>query len=419
MADSRWDVALTGIGLVTPLGLDSSESVSKALRGESAAALLPESEGGIAAAMVPPFDLTPHLRTPKNLKLIGHSVRLAVLAMREAVAQSGFGGGFNESERVGVYVGSGQTGLEYDEFFKALAVAWENGKEQDFKYLGGMPARLLDRYFSLRTLANAGIAVISTEFGARGPSNNFVQGEIALALALQSACYDLMEGRADAVLVAAYDALVFPSQFMAFRTMGLLSGDGRGVAYRPFDRDREGIVLGEGAACFVLERGADAKARKAAILAKIHGIGLTSQTSDESSLGAGVEEISRAAGEAAPDARVDFVFARGFGTQHEDALEASALDRFVPAGAYVSAVKGQTGYLGAAGAGVELGLGLLSARMGYVPPVGGLVQPDAGVTLPFVRSNAAEIERPNPHGLFLACSFGGQVAAIAAQAIRN
>ena len=414
MAHSRWRIAVTGIGLVTPLGLTASETVERVLRGESAAAIDSASEG-VALAQVPPFDVAQYLRNPKNLKLMSRSVRMALLAVREAALASGLSESGVASERLGVYVGSGQTGIEYDEFFKALTLAWEDGRELDYKYLGGMPTRVLDRYFSLRTLANAGVSAISTEFAARGPSNNYVQGETAPASAIYSACQDLLEDRCDAAIICGYDSLLIPTNVTAFRKIGLLNDGGFGASYTPFSTGRAGMVLGEGAGALILERRESADARGIPVIGEIEGVGLASQISDRRGFTADEDDLRYAASQASDPIGPDFVMARGLGTDEDDLAEAAALSEFLPADTRVTGVKGNTGYLGAATAAVELGIGLLCARQGLVPPVHGLTDPDARMHLNLVRSEPAKLTGTASRGLFFSSTFGGQVAAIASR----
>jgi 3-oxoacyl-[acyl-carrier-protein] synthase II len=410
----RWRIAVTGLGLVTPLGLTTAENVASVLGGKTGIKVRSEAEGCIAVAVPPPFDITSFLRHPKNVKLLSRPVQMALKAVREALTECGLPESNVSSDRTGVYVASGQTGLEYDEFFKALTLAWEGGREQDYKYLGGMPTKFIDRYFSLRTLSNAGVGAISTEFGARGPSNNYVQGETAAAVALYNASLDLEDKRCDAAIVCAYESLLVPSTFIAFRKMGLLSGGGLSPAYFPFAAERPGMVLGEGAAALVLERSEDAHARSAAVLAEIDGIGLASQTADEEGLTAPPDDL-RWAIESSGASEIDYVYARGLGTQADDLSEARALQQVLPPGLSITALKGQTGYLGGATAAVELSLGLLCARRGIVPAIHGLDHPDPGIPLQLLR----QPKYTNGVGLFLSSTFGGQVAAIAARAFHE
>ena len=416
MAQSPWRIAVTGIGLVTPLGLTAQETVRRVLRNETGIANGPDSEG-VALACVPAFDLTKMLRNPKNLKLMSRPVRMGLLAVREAFVQSGLESGAVASDRLGVYVGSGQTGTEYDEFFKALTLAWEGDREMDFKHLGGMPSRVLDRYFSLRTLANAGVAAISTEFGARGSNSNYVQSESAPAVALYNACQDLLEERCDAAIVCGYDSLVITSSVTAFRNVGLLSEGGWSASYTPFGMGRSGIVLGEGAGCLVLERRASSDARGVETRAEIEGVGLASQIADTPGWTAGADDLACAAQEASQGMTPDFVMARGLGMEADDLAEARALGEFLPADVPVAGIKGNTGYLGAATAAVELGVGILCARQRSVPAVFGSAESISGFPLSIVRGAPARLTAAEPRGLFFSSSMGGQVAAIAARAV--
>ncbi len=416
----RWRIAVTGIGLVTPLGLTAIENVAQVLGGQTGIRIRPDSEGATAAAVPPTFDISTILRHPKNVKLLSRPVQMALKSVREALGESGLPESRIASDRTGVYVASGQTGLEYDEFFKGLTLAWEGGREQDYKYLGGMPSKFIDRYFSLRTLSNAGVGAISTEFGARGPSNNYVQGETAAAVAIYNASLDLEEKRCDASIVCAYESLLVPSTFIAFRKMGLLSGGGLSPVYTPFATGRPGMVLGEGACAFILERLDDARERGATILAEIDGVGLASQIADEEGLTATPDDLRSAiqganAGDNGGDA--EYLFARGLGAEADDLAEGRALAEILSPGLTVSALKGQTGYLGAATAAVELAIGLLCARRGVVPAIRGLDHPDPRIPLRFVRETPTPLPDPAVAGLFLSSTFGGQVAAIAARAI--
>jgi 3-oxoacyl-[acyl-carrier-protein] synthase II len=412
MAARRWNVAVTGIGLVTPLGLNAIETVERVLRGDRAPGVDPQT--GVAAAKAPAFEIGKTLRYPKNLKLMSQPVRMALLAAQDAFAASRLADSGIAPERLGAYVGSGQTGLEYDEFFKALTLAWDRGREQDFKYLGPLPTKLIDRYFSLRTLANAGVGALSTEFNARGPSNNYVQGEVAPAVAIHSACYDLLEDRCDAAIVCGYESLLVPAMVAAFGNVGLLSGGGFDASYAPFDATRKGIVLGEGAACLILERRADADRRGVTVLGEIDHVGLVSQTADEELFTGTESDLRDVAREAGDPESLTFVVARGLGTELDDLRESQALSGLLN-GTPVSALKGQTGYLGAATAAVELGIGLLCARKGWLPCVATLDSPDPRIHLNLVRNAPVQLTGA-PEGMFFSSTFGGQIAAIRARA---
>jgi len=373
-----------------------------------------------AAARVPAFDVGTGsiLRFPKNQKYMTHSVECAVRAAREAVSLSNIQGAGVDPWRVALYTASGQTGLEYDEFFEALSVAWPEGREMDYKYLGGVPSRLIDPYFSIRTLANGGLGLISMELGARGPGANYVHSDSASAQSLISGCSDLMEDRCDAAVVGGYDSLLGSASLLAYLKSGLLSPSPPDIAYRPFDRERDGLVLGAGAGFLVLERSDDAHARGAKVLAEVSCVRCAMELHGDpwpalcpGTIGPLIEE--------AVDEGIDFAVATGAGTVEADRAEAAALGAVLGCEVPVTALKSQTGYLGAATALVELGLGLLCARQGRVPAIARHNAPDDGCPLKFVRGQSRCLAEKSPCGLFLSCSWGGQVAAIVARAVKN
>ncbi|MCU1274817.1 MAG: fabF [Bryobacterales bacterium] len=415
-------VAITGIGLVTPLGLCVPENVERSRRGDSAIGPIRsfdvKGHSCTSAAYVPAFDVIGWLRLPKNHKFMNHSVLCAMQAAREAINDSGINLEKLDPTRVAIYTGSGQTGIEYENYFPALEAAWDGNPGMDFKDLGGMPSHLIDRYIVLRTLSNSGLALLSSEFGMRGPSGNSVQSDTASAQALTFAYYDLVEGRCDVALAGGYDSLLGVSSFLSYQKAGLLSGSAPHEAYRPFDQRRDGLVLGAGAGFFILERWEHAEARGAVILGELCGIGCATETSDANTAVRNTETLHGAMQQAinAPD--IDFVVARGIGTQEADRKEASSITSLLDIDLPVTALKSQTGYLGAATAAVELGLGLSCARYGFVPPIARHAAADPECALSLVAHQPRELDRSGTRlGLFLSYSWGGQVAAIAARAM--
>jgi 3-oxoacyl-(acyl-carrier-protein) synthase len=414
---ARPEVVVTGVGVALPLGLDVDHVRERSLRGESAIGPLRHFEpGGFAcraAAEVPAFELSSRLRCPKNEKFMGRSLRCAMHAARQAVEASRLDAAAVDPYRLAVYTGSGQTGLESAEFFRALEVAQHPDEQQHLANLGGRPARVIDRYFSLRTLSNAGVGLLSVELGAQGSSDNLVQGETASALAVAAGYRDLLEQRSDAVIVGGYDSLLGLSAFLGYAAAGLLSPAAHEHAYRPFDRDRDGIVLGEGAAFLVLERGEDARRRGAPLLGEVLGVG------DGMALGgAGESEraLRRAVEQATGGAPMDFVVAHGVGTRDGDRDEAQALAALFGERLPVTAFKSQTGYLGAAGGVVELVLALQAARAGRVPPIARHATPDDDCRLSLVSGSARALPAAAPSAVCLARSWFGQCTALAVRA---
>jgi 3-oxoacyl-[acyl-carrier-protein] synthase II len=341
-------------------------------------------------------------------------VELAVKASLEAIAQSGLRSLAAGPERIGVYTGTGQTGLEYAHLARAFAAAWGDNPEQDYSGLGGRTSRLIDPYFSLRTLANAASAMVCIEAGAQGPSVNFVQSDTASAQALSAACDDLAAERCDFAIAGGSDSLLLPAVGHAYQEAGMLGMD-PDMAMRPFDPRSRGVALGEGSAFFVLERACDARSRGADILGEIRAIYSAQSPLDDDcvpqtdpALAAACDEIVRVCGEP------DFLIAAGMGMAGHDAAEMKLLAE-VSGQRPVTALKGFTGYLGAATAAVEAAIGLLCARNGFVPGVARRGDSDAaGVR--FTAEAGVSLGAGRAAGLFLASGWGGDRSFIFAAA---
>ena len=411
-------IAITGVGLTLPLGLSAATTWERSIKGLSAIGPLRRFDAAghdcQTAAEVDDFDLSPALKSPKNVKLMSRSVQCALKASKEAVAASGIDLGELDPFRVAVYTGSGQTGMEASDFFAALNVAWAGraADDLDFKYLGGRPSRLVNRYFSLRSLANAGVGFLAAELGAQGPSGNFVQGDTASAMAISAGFHDLVEGRCDIALAGGYESLLHMSTYLAYERAGLLSAAPPERAYRPFDRDRDGLVLGEGAGFMVLERLDDAERREAPIVGELTGCGSAMISEDTPDPQRARAALRAAIAEALGDDCADGVVARGIGTRAEDLREMEALADLFGDDVPVTAYKSQTGYVGAAGAAAELGLSVLALRDGRLPPIARLEAPDPDLGVNFVT------DKPYPLAgakriLCLSVSWAGQVAALA------
>lgn len=398
-----FDIAITGIGIVTPLGVGCSINLERLLAGDTAVQHeIPvdvESRDTIASARCPDFDLTGQLRFPKAMKYMSRAVRLAMRAAIEAFESSGLERGQIDPYRLAIYTASGQTGLDYTDFSRAFHFAWGPDRQLDFGLIGGMPTKLIDPYFSLRTLGNGGMALLSTEFGAKGPSGNFVHSETSPALALQAACADLAEGRCDVAMVGGFDSLLHPTALFALSEAGALTEDAAHFGH---------VIPAEGAAFFILERCDDARGRSADIQGEILGIECSLEPpvrSPQNSSVRGIRRLLRRLPEACPS----FQFAVSPGSTPRGSVE-NALGEMP----LVSSMTRATGHLGAATAAVELALGLLSARQGLVPSVMAIEESNGGLAI--YDETSAPVETRDPTGIFFSRSWSGQMAAIVARA---
>jgi 3-oxoacyl-(acyl-carrier-protein) synthase len=408
-------IVITGMGLTTPLGHAAGEAWERCLSGHSGIGACTRFDTGghacHAAGLVPAYELK-NLRGPKNQKFMNAGARHLMQAAQRALAGASLEVEALQPSRVAVHVGSGRVGPEPSEFFRAFAVARTPEGAPDWDQLGGRASRLVDPYFPLRTLSNSGAALLAMEICARGPSSNFVQSDVASALALNAAFWDLKEGRCDVAIVGGFDCLVTPASYLAFEKRGLLSSQPAEEALRPFDRDADGLVLGEGAAALVLERLSDARKRSAPILAEIAGIATSVSASHSMEPFPDSAAISATVRRAASGTPFDFLVASGFGVPNADRKEAAVLADVVGEQLPVTAFKGLTSYLGAATALVEIALGAMALNQRIIPAIARYRQPAEGIGINLVSQPVALEANKARSALFLSSSWTGQSAAV-------
>lgn len=403
-------IVITGVGLAAPIGAGAREAFERLLRGESGI-VRNDGERPLLSAPSPRPEFT-GLRIPKNQKFLNAGARHLMWAGLRAFEQSGWNRDRVPAERLAVFTGSGQTGLEPSLMFPGFDAAGTKEGEGDWAALGGPASRSLDAFFPLRTLSNSGLALLAMELGARGPSNNFVQSDTAAVMALEAAMDALTGGECDVAVCGAYDSLLSPANYLNFLKAGLLTES----AVRPFDRDADGTALGEAGAALVLERRTTAEARGAVILASVGRVAMAMGDGEGNEYparsGAAITAaIRRALGESQPDV----VVLSGMGVPALDRIEAAAVAAaLLPGAAPCTAFKGATGYLGAATALVEMVLGIEALRMRQIPPVTGLAAVRGEISLDLVAASPRPMSGGNDslHALCLSHSLMGQSAAV-------
>jgi 3-oxoacyl-[acyl-carrier-protein] synthase II len=399
-----YEVAVTGLGLVTPAGVGVADTWNRVLAGQPTAAhdpVLADQPVSIACR-VPGFDPA-RLIGARPAARMDRVTQLAVVAALEAVADAGLDPAHWDGARVGVVLGCADGGPATVE--QQHRVLIEEG-----------PGRVSPLLLPMQ-LPNMLAGQVSIRLGATGPSlvvaTACASGSTAIALAA-----DLLRlGRCDIVVAGGSEAMVTPLVMAGFAQMGALSrrtGDPE-AASRPFDTDRDGFVAGEGAGILVLERLADARARGAAVRSVVAG---AAHSADAHHLtapdpqGRGVERAIRAAlaDAGACGADVDHVNAHATGTPQGDLAEARVLHRLLGSRPIVTSTKGVTGHLfGAAGA-VEAALTVLAVQTGLVPPTANLDHRDPRVEIEVATKPA---ERPISLALSVSLGFGGQNAVLA------
>ncbi|MEU1328502.1 beta-ketoacyl-[acyl-carrier-protein] synthase family protein [Streptomyces sp. NPDC005865] len=372
---SRTDIAVTGLGLLTPGGVGAAASWRSVCAGVSAAATDPELASGPVdfSCRVPGFDAAATLG-PQVWRM-DRFVQLAMAAAREAVSDAGLHPRTWDGARVGVVIGVG-TESKY-------AMTDATRRMYDGKPLTVSPLTVP------RSTTNMAAGEVAIDLGIMGPSLAVSTACASGATALGVARDLLLAERCDIVLAGGSEASCHPLTALCFSQMQALSRRVHDPAHasRPFDRDRDGFVLGEGAGILVLERGADAYARGAAVRGYFQGYGSATDAYHYAASHPQGEGISRAFHAALADAGmepadIDHVNAHGTSTPMNDRIEAQALDRlFANDPPPVTSTKGVTGHtLGAAGA-IEAAFSLLALRDQLIPPTANFGVPDAGIAL--------------------------------------
>jgi len=409
------DVVVTGMGAITPAGRGVAATWDGVLAGRATAA--PDERLAAAGAPVaiscraPAFDADAELGRGTTRRL-DRFTQLALIATREAVAQAGLVGPDDpdaivatDPDRVGIVMGSGIGGAE----------TWES----EYARLAAEGPSRVSPLFVPRMLSNTAAGVMAIRGRARGPNLTVNTACAAGASAIHMGRDLIAAGAADVVLAGGVEAGITTIAISAFAQMGALSTNpDAGGASRPFDVDRDGFVMGEGAGVVVLESRAHALARGAVPLFVVAGCGASADAHHatappEDGAGAALA-MRRAISDAGLDpADIGHHNAHGTSTPLNDVAEARALHTVFGAavdGLAVTSTKGVTGHLlGAAGA-VEAILAGLALREGRVPPTANLTTRDPDIHLDVVAGAPREVALRAV--LSASMGFGGQNAAL-------
>jgi 3-oxoacyl-[acyl-carrier-protein] synthase II len=387
-------VFITGIGAVTPVGDTAAETWAALLAGESGVGVLEDERYADL-----PVRLAARLRTEPEERLdrvearnLDRTQRVALLAAREAWADAGTPD--VDPERLSVVVGTGIGGAI------TLLDQWDTLREKGPRRVSPFTVPML--------MPNGPAGLIGLEVGAQGPVRATVSACASGADAIALAYDTIVHGHADVVVAGGTEACIHPIPLAGFAQMRALSArhDDPEAASRPFDADRDGFVMGEGAGIVVLESAAHAAARGATVYAELAGYGITADSHHMTApepTGAGAARAMRqalaSAGLSPED--IGYVNAHATSTPIGDVAEAAAI-RSVVGGVPVSATKSMTGHLlGAAGA-VEALVTALSIRDGVVHPTRNYDKPDEQCDVDCVPEGARRLAL----GAALSNSFG-------------
>ena len=403
---SRPRVVITGMGTVNPLAHNVEDTWRAVLAGHSGmkpieifdAATYPST----FAAQVTDYDMASQVEDAEKHRHAGRHCRFALGAAAQAWKQSGLGGhGGLDRRRLGIYLGSGEGSLDFDNFISLVVDGWtDNGL--DSARWAQLAFQRMDMYREVEQESHMVVAHLAAEFGARGPAVNVLTACAASTQALGEAAWMIQRGEADAVISGGAHSMIHELGVMGFNRLTALStrNDEIETASRPFDLTRDGFVLGEGAGILILEDYDLAKARGAPMFAEIIGYGCSADAfriTDQDPEGNGAASAMRAAlddaGLSPPD--IDYISAHGTATQQNDQVETLAVKQVFgdrAADVPVSSVKSMFGHLVAAAGATEMITCVLALRDQILPPTVNLRTPDPDCDLDYVPNEPRRAE---------------------------
>ncbi len=403
-------VVVTGLGLVTPLGVTVEESWAGLVAGRSGAGPITKFDPSRLqvrfACEVKGFDPLQYMDR-KEAKRYDLFAQFALGAAHQAVTQAGLEGRFPNPERTGVVIGSGIGGMATFE-------------EQCTLYLQKGPDRV-SPFFVPMFIPDIAAGLVSIRYGLRGPNFCTVSACASSAHAIGESYKMIRHGAADAMITGGCEAAITGLAIAGFQNMKALStrNDEPEKASRPFDKDRDGFVLGDGGAAAVLESLDHARARGAAILGEVIGYGLSGDAyhiTSPAPEGEGAQRAMRACLEDGDIALTDvqYINAHGTSTSQGDIAETQAVKAVFGEQArklVFGSTKSMTGHLLGAAGGAEFAFSLLAAKHGVIPPTINQDVPDPECDLDSAPN--AAVTRDVKVALSNSFGFGGHNVTLA------
>jgi 3-oxoacyl-[acyl-carrier-protein] synthase II len=399
-------VVVTGMGLICGVGNNVAETWQCLLEGKSGVSNITHFDAtGFActiASEVKNFDPLNFIEK-KEIKKMGRFIHLALAASEEAMKMCGLQVTDENATRVGVHIGSGIGGFDVIE-------------REHTNLLNGGP-RKISPFFIPAAIVNLAAGHVSIRYNAKGPNEATCTACTTSAHAIGDAYKIIQRDDADVMIAGGTEAAITPMGVGGFAAMRALStrNDDPQTASRPWDKDRDGFVIGEGAGILILEEYEHAKNRGANILAEIVGYGMSADAYHITQPAEEGEGGYRVMLKAIKDAgitpeQVDYVNAHGTSTPIGDVLETKAIKRAFGEHAIskkllVSSTKSMTGHLLGGAGGLEAGITVLALRDQIVPPTANIQEQDAECDLDYVANHARKTELH--YALSNSFGFGG------------
>ncbi|HKZ53081.1 MAG TPA: beta-ketoacyl-ACP synthase II [Candidatus Acidoferrales bacterium] len=404
-------VAITGMGVIAAPGANCKEFFSQLVEGRPAVRRIQNLEPAVVerlncriAAEVPAYDPEQHF-TAKELDQLDRFSQFAIVAARQALADAGLEAFTPEQQpRVGVCIGTAYGGTET--------------LDTHYHSLYARNATRLPPLVIPRLMYNAATCQVSMRFQARGPCVTPTTACSSGAHAIGEAYRFIQHGQADWMLAGGSDAPITYGVIRAWEAMRVLAPENSDAARacRPFSRDRQGIVIGEGAAVFLLEEFESARRRGTRIYAELAGYGANSDASHITQPSvegpANAMRLALADAQMNPD-EIDYINAHGTGTRVNDVVETKAIKTVFGEQAKklpVSSSKSMHGHVMGASGAIELVAAIEAMQQGVVPPTANYTEPDPECDLDYVPNQAREM--PVRAALSNSFAFGGMNAVL-------
>jgi 3-oxoacyl-[acyl-carrier-protein] synthase II len=400
---------VTGVGLVSPLGIGTEANWKALCAGKSGIGPITRFDASQYSARiageVKDFDPLQFVEK-KDVKKMDVFIQLAIAAAQFAVDDAGLVVTPELASRVGVFIASGIGGFStIEREHKAL--------------LEGGPRRI-SPFFIPAAIINLAAGQVSIRFGAKGPNSATCTACSASAHAIGDAFEIIKRDDADVMIAGGSEAAITPMGVGGFAAMRALStrNDEPDRASRPFDRDRDGFIMGEGAGVIIIEELGFAQRRGAPIYAELVGYGMSADAfhitapSEDGDGGMRVMEAALRRASVSPD-RVDYINAHGTSTPYNDKLETLAIKRVFREHASklaISSTKSMTGHLLGAAGGLEAGITALAVKHQTAPPTINYEAPDPECDLDYVPNTQRAM--PIEYALSNSFGFGGTNAAL-------
>ncbi|HEY0876262.1 MAG TPA: beta-ketoacyl-ACP synthase II [Vicinamibacterales bacterium] len=402
-------VVVTGVGLVSPLGIGNEANWEALCAGQSGIGEITRFDASQYSARiageVKNFDPLQFI-DKKDVKKMDVFIQLAIAASQFAVDDAGLKVDPDIATRVGVFIASGIGGFStIEREHKAL--------------LEGGPRRI-SPFFIPASIINLAAGQVSIRFGAKGPNSATCTACSASAHAIGDAFEIIRRDDADVMIAGGSESAITPMGVGGFAAMRALStrNDEPHRASRPFDKDRDGFIMGEGSGVIILEELEFARRRGAPIYAELVGYGMTADAyhitapSEDGDGGMRVMEMAIRRAGITPD-QVDYINAHGTSTPYNDKLETLAIKRLFGEHAHklaISSTKSMTGHLLGAAGGVEAAISALAIKHQVIPPTINYETPDPECDLDYVPNTKREAKID--YALSNSFGFGGTNGAL-------